>query len=352
MSPGVVWFNKSLSTVFTAVQSIRASCRSGETYHIICSHTQPDVAVATAADQFFVEPAGLVGTPYVDFCLEFAATNKVELLIPGKEVSTLANHVADFQSIGTRLLTPATAAVLKTIDDKGRLYELAAGGQVRIPEYHVVTNGDSFQAAVEELSGKHKVVCFKPAESIYGLGFHVIETELKFDRLLSGSHPPCVSMDYLNALTSSEAKFRRTLVMPYLEGPERSVDCLADHGRLIAGIVRLKQQHGQLLEDNQPLLNSVADLVKRLGLNGLFNVQFRDHAGETYLLEINARLSGGIHMACQSGVSLPYWAVRLAFRGDEGEMPVPRTGITVGEVMHGISLSNDTRSSVLSAAQP
>lgn len=80
-------------------------------------------------------------------------------------------------------------------------------------------------------------------------------------------------------------------------------------------------------------------LTRHFRLNGVFNIQFRDHDGMPFLLEINPRMSGGIHYACLSGVAFPYWAIRLALETAEPEdVPRPKTGIRVGQVNKAIVL--------------
>ena len=71
-------------------------------------------------------------------------------------------------------------------------------------------------------------------------------------------------------------------------------------------------------------------LTARFGCSNLFNVQFRDDRRQSYLLEINPRMSGGLPFACRSGLVLPYWAIRLALGTARPEdIPQPRTGIRV-----------------------
>ena len=68
-------------------------------------------------------------------------------------------------------------------------------------------------------------------------------------------------------------------------------------------------------------------------------MQFRDAEGVSYLLEINPRMSGGLHYACLSGVAFPYWAARLALgTASPEDIPMPRTGLRVGHVDRAIVL--------------
>jgi len=80
-------------------------------------------------------------------------------------------------------------------------------------------------------------------------------------------------------------------------------------------------------------------LIEKLNLNGLFNVQFKDKDGVPFILEINARMSGGIAMSCLSGVCLPYWALRLAMgTATDADIPHGKTGLRVMELTHAVVL--------------
>ncbi len=126
--------------------------------------------------------------------------------------------------------------------------------------------------------------------------------------------------------------FEDLMVMQYLNGVERSVDCIAQNGRLVACIIRLKSGHDvQVMEANELLEGYIDEIAQRLHLSGVFNVQFKEHDGTPYLLEINSRPSGGLHKAClATGFPLPYWAVRLTLGLCRAEdVPQPKTGMAI-----------------------
>ena len=61
------------------------------------------------------------------------------------------------------------------------------------------------------------------------------------------------------------------------------------------------------------------DFQKKIGLECPYNIQFKYLNGIPYFLEVNTRMSGGIHMACAgSGVNIPNIAVKklLGIRSD------------------------------------
>jgi hypothetical protein len=71
----------------------------------------------------------------------------------------------------------------------------------------------------------------------------------------------------------------------------------------------------------------------------MFNVQTRSANGRPYLLEVNARMSGGMQYSCLSGVAIPYWAVTLALGMRSAvEIPAPDLGVRVVPVAASIAL--------------
>jgi biotin carboxylase len=177
---------------------------------------------------------------------------------------------------------------------------------------------------------------------MFGLGFRIVSQRgTALDRLLSGD-PIKIGLPDARLVLGQQPRFRDVLVMQYLPGPERSVDCLAHDGKLICCVVRRKPmgtEGAQLLEENPAIEELARRLTSHFQLGGVFNIQFRDGDGTPYLLEINPRMSGGLHYACLSGVAFPYWAVRLALETACAEdVPRPRTGIRVAQVNKAIAL--------------
>jgi biotin carboxylase len=340
MTQATLWLNKSFSSTFNVIATLRAADTAGA-FRIVCTHTNPDSPALRLADHAEQEPKHLKESAYVDYCLAFARRQRVDLFLPGKSLTALVHARHRFAESGTRLLYPADADTLKLLESKAALYAALDPDLVPLPEYAAVNDLAGFDAALARLRARHPAVCFKPAVSLYGLGFHILTDEGgPLDRLLRGESIR-IGVAETRQCLGERPRFAELMVMQYLPGPERSVDCLARDGELLRCVVRRKPQTegGQLLEDNPALVETVRRLTARLRLNALFNVQFRDAEGVSYLLEINPRMSGGLHYACLSGVAFPYWAARLALgTASPEDIPTPRTGLRVGHVDRAIVL--------------
>lgn len=340
MPPTTLWLNKNLSSIYNVIETIRAAAAFDE-FRVLCTHTNPDCAAFRIADIHETEPRWLSSEKYLRWCLDCVERHQVNVFLPGKNLRQLVHARRHFEERGVRLIAAADAPTLDLLESKSHLYEKVAAAGVPIPDYRVVNDLAGFDAAVDGLRARHSIVCFKPCVSLFGLGFRILaETGNPLKRLLKGDviH---IGREEARQLLAHEPKFRDLMVMQYLPGPERSVDCLARDGELLRCVVRRKPtaEGGQVLEDNPAIEEMARRLTRHLRLNAVFNIQFRDCDGISYLLEINPRMSGGIHYACLSGVAFPYWAVRLALdTAGPNDIPYPQTGIRVGQVNRAIVL--------------
>jgi hypothetical protein len=235
---------------------------------------------------------------------------------------------------GMKLINAASSKMIRKIDNKSSAYDYLSGYPVPIPTYRKAWDIEQFRKSVAEFP--HKSVCYKPMRSIYGYGFRIVvehpSSRNKSQRQLSEP-----KQDYDRSLPEAvrELKlngFRPQIIMTELPGVERSVDCLAINGELVRAIIRKKlSSKKQLIEKNDAVENFVRIIAQRFCLNGLFNVQFReDSAGTNFLLEINPRMSGGIHYTFPSGINLVYWAVMIALgMASKYDIPPHITGIFV-----------------------
>ena len=336
-----VWFNRAFSSVYTAISLIRAEDRE-QRYHLIYSHVAPATA-GQVAHQFELEPTGLKGDDYVAWCLDFCRQHAVDIFVTGKEARLIMAANERFAEIGVRVQAAASADTLQLLHDKARFYATVACPQAPPPQAIAVHTLAEFDAAWTELRGRYNKLCIKPSQSIYGLGFALIDEQRSCAELLIAGVQYTIGLADLRAGLALLPEFRTMLVMEYLEGREYSVDCVGDNGKLIVAVPRKKPQSssatGQRIDMHADILAACATLSENYGLNGCFNVQFRETGGQPRLLEINPRMSGGISMACAAGPNLPYIALAGFDRGFEHvEIAPVRNVVRVTEVSIAMAL--------------
>ena len=329
-----VWFNKTFSSVGAAIRLIREADLAGD-YEILCSNTNAHASAFLEAHLSAVEPSGMKGQAYIAWCLEFCLSQRINIFIPGKEVSLISTERTRFEAQGTRVLCSAPPHVLDLLNDKAQFYQNVACGTPPA-DFRVVATATEFDVAYRDLRKVHHQLCIKPSVSVFGLGFSVIDEERSSAQLLLEGVQHHIGLEDLRRGFATMKKFRPMLVMEFLNGHEFSVDCIADNGRLICAIPRKKPLlagQGQLVDLRNDVLESVRQLAASYTLNGLFNVQFREGLKGLGLLEINPRMSGGIAMACLSGPNLPHLALVGFDRGYENLAIVPaQDGLRVGEI--------------------
>jgi hypothetical protein len=337
-----IWFNKGYSNTYNVLNLIREGDPERR-FRLLCSHTSSEFIGFAAADYAFMEPTLKHDDEYLAWCLQFCREQRVGLFIPARRASFLARHGHLFEETGTRLAAVCPDEFHQAIDNKGLCYDFCRGHGLPIPDYHIVTNLEQFDEAYGLLKERHPVVCCKPSVSVFGLGFKVLtETGREIDRLLNGDVYK-IGLELARRIFGEQTSFRELMVMQYLEGNERSVDCLADHGKLLRHVIRRKSGlpgGAQILEEHTEISAMAKRLTSLFRLNGLYNIQFRESGGIPYLLEINPRMSGGIHYTTPSGLNLPYWGVSHALGlCAEEEIPFPCPGARVGKADIGIVVS-------------
>ena len=329
-----VWFNRTFSSVYTAIKLIREADTANR-FHVTHSNPNPHSPAGRVAHDFIVEPTGLDLDAYIDWCLAFCIEHRIDIFFPGKGATRLALELDRFAAVGTRICSVASHAALTIIHDKARFYAETVLDGAPVAEFAPFETLEQFDAIYADLRPRHATLCVKPSNSVFGLGFAVLDEQRSSAALLiEGVEYHTGLQDFRRGL-GELGTVRTMLLMEYLDGHEYSVDCVGDNGRLVTAIARKKPMQagrGQLIDMREDILQATAELCRIYSLSGMFNAQFREGAGSLRLLEINPRMSGGIGMACVAGPNLP-WIALCGFADgfDTVTIPPVRDGIRVTE---------------------
>jgi len=128
----------------------------------------------------------------------------------------------------------------------------------------------------------------------------------------------------------------RALVQPFLPGPIGSLAGVFWEGEMVAAV----QSRGDRIWPpdcgsmtwavtvplDADLCSRVAALLRAVGWNGLFQLDFVDSAGTPFLIDLNPRLYTSLGITTHAGVNLPAIWVDLLL----GAAPPPRRGYRVG----------------------
>lgn len=320
-----VWLNRTYAENVFFMDQLRRN-PSDRAVEIHATHGDPDSPVLAAADTAELEPENLSPAGYVEYALDQCARRGIDVFVPRLHQSAIVAHRAEFEAAGTAVLAPPPEAVA-VFHDKVIAYEAVQAIGVPVPPFWRVRSEDELVPAVEELeAGGHKA-CFKPASGAGGVGFRVI-TRTPFSLMhLSGFPSPYVPLDLvLEALRRAEEPVD-WLVMPRLEQPEVSVDCLTGpDNRLRLAVGRTKNGRRRGFTLHEQWLDPARRIAEGFGLHYLSNIQFRMFGDRPVLMDVNTRPAGGLHQLSLCGVNAPWAAVQLALGEDPGEMVPPFLG--------------------------
>ncbi|MEV6591128.1 ATP-grasp domain-containing protein [Streptomyces acidicola] len=320
-----VWLNRTYAENVFFMDQLRSNPHS-HPVEIHATHGDPDSPVLAAADTADLEPEGLSPAAYVEFALDQCQRRGIDVFVPRLHQATIAAHREEFRAVGTALLAPPAQAV-HVFEDKVTAYQAVETLGVPVPPYYRVRDADQLVAAVEELeAGGHKA-CFKPAAGAGGVGFRVV-TRTPFSLShLNGFPSPYVPLDLVLEALRDAGEAVDWLVMPRLEQPEVSVDCLvAPDGRVRMAVGRTKNGRRRGFTLNPAWIEPARRLAEGFGLHYLSNIQFRMYGDDPVLMDVNTRPAGGLHQLALCGLNAPWAAVQLALGEDPGDLLPARLG--------------------------
>jgi len=320
-----IWLNRTYAENVFFMDQLRCN-PSDRAVEIHATHGDPDSPVLAAADTAGLEPEGLSPAAYVEYALAQCARLGIDVFVPRLHQAAIVAHRAEFEAVGTALLAPPAEAVA-VFQDKVIAYEAVQALGVPVPPWWRVRSADELLAAVDALEAQGHRACFKPASGAGGVGFRVI-TRAPFSMAQLGGFPsPHVPLDLvLDAVRRAEEPVD-WLVMPRLEQPEVSVDCLTGpDNRIRLAIGRTKNGRRRGFTLHEQWLEPARRIAEGFGLHHLSNIQFRMLGDRPVLMDVNTRPAGGLHQLALCGVNVPWAAVRLALGDDPGEITPPFLG--------------------------
>ncbi|MDH6626299.1 hypothetical protein M2271_004116 [Streptomyces sp. LBL] len=320
-----VWLNRTYAENVFFMDQLRRN-PSDRAVEIHATHGDADSPVLAAADTADLEPEGLSPAGYVEYALDQCVRRGIDVFVPRLHQAAIVAHRADFEAAGTALLAPPPEAVA-VFHDKVIAYEAVRAMGAPVPPWWRVRSADELVTAVEELEADGHKACFKPASGAGGVGFRMI-TRAPFSLThLNGFPSPYVPLDLvLEALKEADEPVD-WLVMPRLEEPEVSVDCLTGpDNRIRMAIGRTKNGRRRGFTLSEQWLEPARRIAENFGLHYLSNIQFRMFGDTPVLMDVNTRPAGGLHQLSLCGVNAPWAAVQLALGEDPGDVTPPFLG--------------------------
>lgn len=315
-------------------------------FFIIGLDNNPNSIAPALVDKFYSLPFG-DDPKYVPELLSVVKKEKVKVILPlnTRELLNLAQNKGLFEKQGAKIcISPSDS--IETANNKFLLTKLCQKIGVPYPRFILIKNLPEFKEAVLKLGCPKKRVCFKPPISNGQRGFRIIDDfSDQLDFLLN--HKPTqvvVSFQHIISILKKAKPFPELIVMEFLPGDEYTVDILAEQGKSLVVIPRLRQQikmgvsFEAITEKEDRIIDYSKKIVKALKLHGIVGLQFkRDAKGMPKILESNPRLQGSNVLSTASGVNLPYLAVKMLL-GEKIKIPQVKWGTAMirywGEVFY------------------
>ena len=327
-----VWMNYWFSTAVNIIELLK---ENDPEIYVIGSHENEFSVNKIACDEWYSEPK-LDDSDYIDFCLNFCRLHGIQVFIPRKGMIKISECKDCFEKMGVRVMIDDYGMV-SLLNRKERAYEFAAERNLGfVPEYFIVRNMQEFMDAYEKLSLKYEQICFKFTSDVGGKSFRLIDNQRKGYSALFKKQNTRMTLDSVLEALSEREIFAPIMIMPFLSGEEISVDCLNTEDGLIA-LPRVKGVNKyEIIRYDRDILDMCLNFQQAIKLECPYNIQFKYYDNVPYFLEINTRMSGGIHMACLGGgVNIPQIAL-YKLLGNKVSWSIHRTTKKVGQILKAV----------------
>ncbi len=317
-----IWFNHWFSTAYHLINMMKEL--DVRDLHFIGTSTNPYALYGRACDKFYEERHDMSDEDYLQFCLDFCVEHSVDIFVPRHNLVSIVENRDKFENINVKVFAENNAEIVKQFDDKfctcKLLKEILPD---RVPKMEIAHDIDEFRDAVGHLEKECSRVCYKLATDEGARSFRVIDDGIESAGSLYNKPGNKITREAaLSVLKGYDFKIP-VIVMPFLDGEEISVDCLATNsGKIIIPRYKTNKRYSEVIF-NKELMDECSSIIDRYDLQMPVNIQYKKGETGLYLLEINTRMSGGLQLSCKaSGINVPVIALsKIIVRDSEWSYP-------------------------------
>jgi carbamoyl-phosphate synthase large subunit len=261
-------------------------------------------------DAFHLVPTGS-DPEFADAMLEVVRRESVEAILPQSSFDLLGLAEAKERFGDVAVMVSSPDAVRRS-NDKAESYALLDEIGVPGPKWRRVVGGEAVAGAARELGYPDEDVALKPAFSSGSRGFRILSAEADRREQLLTNRPGVAEAlrleELVELLGGDETPL---LVMELASGLERTIDGIAEGGRIVLGHPKTRESMRAGLAmyfatlDDDWLMDVAAKIVESLSLDHFFNIQL---VGDK-VIEINPRISTIVY---QEDLNLPWLGVKHA----------------------------------------
>lgn len=303
--PKTIWINTWFSSIESVILDLKKSLHN---IIIIGTHKDNECTYRNSVDVFYTEPFGCLSKEYLNFAYDFCKKNHIDVVLPKSYALTLQRNRQLFNDIGVGIIAEDSENIALCRSKDAVYKKLKSFGYNKIPEYRIVKSLSEFIEAYKKLGNEN--ICFKYDSDEGAMSFRRVTNSFLNYRSLDNLLENTISYnDAIAILNDAESKnkFKPLMVMPILSGPEVSVDCYNSPNMGFIAIPRYKLgSRIKKITFNDEIIKDAQRIGKLLNLQSAYNVQYRwGENNQLLLLEVNTRMSGGVHMSSLCGISIP-----------------------------------------------
>ena len=259
-------------------------------------------------DAFHLVPAGS-DPGFADAILAIVEQEGVDAVLPQSsfDLEGLAEHRDRFP-VPVLVSQPDT---IRRSNDKAETYALLHRLGLPAPEFRRVRGAAAVAEAARELGYPERAVCFKPVFSSGSRGFRILDPTVDRAHQLLHERPGALGMRLEEAVELIGDDPTELLVMELATGGERTIDGIAEGGRIALGHAKTREAMRAGLAmyfvtlDDPELMSRAGRIAAELRLDHFFNIQL---VGDR-VIEINPRISTIVY---QEDLNIPYLGVKRA----------------------------------------
>lgn len=310
-----IWFNHWFSTAYHFIDMMKENG-----HYVIATNERETSVYQTNADEFYLEPT-FNKENYIDYCVNFCKEHNIDVFFPKRGMDLIVENLHKFQNV--KVICETDLEKYTLLQDKVKTAKWFEKHNIcDVPEMHLCTNVYEFKFWYERMIQKYEKLCIKYNQDEGGLSYKLISNMNPDISKISYASSSTYSYEYICKCLETVESLKPLIIMPYLSGNEISIDCLAIENELIA-VPRFKLSNRVTKLSLQDDLIQIAEkFQKEMNLVGPYNIQFRYHNDNLYLLEVNTRLSGGSWKAKFMGIEFPVLCCNK-FIGKKIERPIP-----------------------------
>lgn len=260
-------------------------------------------------DAFHVVPAGS-DPGFADAMLDVCERENVDAVLPQSSFDLMG--LAEAKNRFDVAVLVSTPEAIRRSNDKAETYAMLDQIGVKGPAWRRVRGGDAVAAAARELGYPDEDVTLKPIFSSGSRGFRILSASADRREQLLTNRPGVAEAlrleDLVELLGDDDTEL---LVMELATGKERTIDGIAEGGRIALGHPKTRESMRAGLAmyfetlDDAGLMETAGKIIRELDLDHFFNIQL---VGE-HVIEINPRISTIVY---QENLNIPYLGVKHA----------------------------------------